>query len=198
MSRDIATGRPTALDLDEPRRAAQQRLRCAVIRAGHGVGGHGCERFGAGEHRTPGADPIGLSQRCEQRVGVDLLGVGFVAGDRRECVGVEAVVGGSLSPCRDQVIGGGVVLRRPGAQHDVFDLVGVRATTDLGFEFGECVVDLVAPLGELTDDRVVDAGDLPAALAARPPTDTERGGELVAHLGGGQRGGGVGVGVEGP
>ena len=59
---DVGRGEELVGHLDESRRAAQQRLGFAVVGAGHGVGGHGGERFGAGEHRTPGADPIGLSQ----------------------------------------------------------------------------------------------------------------------------------------
>ena len=51
-------------------------------------------------------------------------------------------------------------------------------------------------LRELGEDGVVDAVDLPAALAAGTPPNPEPGRQLVAHLGGGQRGGGVGVAVE--
>ena len=43
-----------------------------------------------------------------------------------------------------------------------------------------------------------DPGDLPAAVAPGPPADPEAAGELVAHLAGRQRGGGLGVSVEAP
>jgi hypothetical protein len=52
----------------------------------------------------------------------------------------------------------------------VFDLVGVSAATDLGFELAEGVIDLVAPFGELADDAAGDAVDLPSAVAASGPT----------------------------
>jgi hypothetical protein len=86
---------------------------------------------------------------------------------------VEAVLRGAFAPCGDEVIGGGVVLGRAGSQHDVFDSLGWAPRPISGSELLEGVVDLVASLRELADHSVVDAGDLPAGLAARPPPHAE-------------------------
>ena len=59
----------------------------------------------------------------------------FAREERLEFLGGETVLSGALTPCRDEVVGRGVVLGWPGAQHDVFDLFGVGASADLGFEF---------------------------------------------------------------
>src|SRR3546814_16652530 len=79
-----------------------------------------------------------------------LLGL-FVADKGSESVRGEPMSGRSFAPGGDQVSGGGVVLGGSGAQHDVVDLDGVRATSDLGFELAQSVVDLVPALGELAD-----------------------------------------------
>src|SRR3546814_14005100 len=95
--------------------------------------------------------------------------------------------GGSFAPGGDQVSGGGVVLGGSGAQHDVVDLDGVRATSDLGFELAQSVVDLVPALGELADAAVRDPIGLPSRLSAGPPTDPQMPGQMLAHLGSGAR-----------
>ena len=118
---------------------------------------------------------------------------GFVSGDRGERCGVEPVARCALAPSGDEFVGGGVVLGWSGAQHDVFDLAGVRPSADLCFEFCEGVVDLTAALGELSDHRVGDARDLPAAGSTGPPPHAELGGESVTHLRGRERRGAMRV-----
>ena len=180
-------------------RAARRRPGAAgvAVAVGDREVGEGGEDVGPGEDRQAGADAVGCGKRREQRLG---SGLGQLEG------AVEA--GGELRRARSRgrrrappavdaarrrgrVVLAGRVLstiwsssRRLGAAAD-----GV-------FELAEGVVDLVAPPGELAQHRVGDAGDLPAALAAGPPADPEAAGELVAHLGGGQRRGGLGVPVE--
>ena len=161
---------------------------------------------GSGEHRPTGTDPvIGCEESVDGLCPIPLairlaipLGIRFTDGwgEPVEIIAGQTGSFGACPPVGDELVGGGVVLGGACTQHDVFDLAGMRATADLGFELGEGVVDLVAALRELRHDGLVDAVDLPSGLAAGPPSHIELAGELVAHLRGRQRGRGLGVAVQ--
>ena len=92
---------------------------------------------GAGEHRSTGADAVGVGEQVEHNIPLGVpLGVLLVGGSAEpvEVLAGQPACGGPLSPTGDQVVGPGVVLRRAGLQHDVLDLGGVSASSDLGFE----------------------------------------------------------------
>ena len=161
---------------------------------------------GSGEHRPTGTDPVigreeSVDGLCPIPLAIRLaipLGIRFTDGwgEPVEIIAGQTGSFGACPPVGDELVGGGVVLGGACTQHDVFDLAGMRATADLGFELGEGVVDLVAALRELRHDGLVDAVDLPSGLAAGPPSHIELAGELVAHLRGRQRGRGLGVAVQ--
>ena len=120
--------------LDQSRRATQQRLRLFAIGARHGMVRHGDECLGPREDRSTRADSLCPGERLEQRRLINRLGLGVVPGEVGERVGGEAVAGGAVTPRSDQVIRGRVVLGRARSQHDVLDLARMRASTDLFFE----------------------------------------------------------------
>ena len=105
---------------------------------------------------------------------------------------------GSFPPAVDEGCGVDVYLRGSGSGDDGLDFIEARPPTDLGFEFGDCVFDLVAASGELAQDLIGDAVDLPGSGAAASPAHANGVREPVAHLDGGERRCGLGVGVEAP
>ena len=182
--------------LEEALGAAQQRLRKTVAR-GDGLVGERGERIGAAEHRPGYADAVGRSQRGEQCLGVD----GLLDKPRP----VTAASASGVRPWRAArsrqeatMSSVGVCCLAGRVRSTMCSTSRGCAAADLGFELGQRVVDLGAALRELADDLLCDAVDLPTAGTAGSPPDPQPLGELVAHLGRGERGRGLCVRVQGP
>lgn len=97
---------------------------------------------------------------------------------RVDGAGVEAERGGAIAPCSGERVGvDGAVLRAAGGEGRL--LAGARRRVA---GLGEEVLDLVAPLAELVDHRLRDAGDVRHAFDHRSPLDAEAVAEQVAEV----------------
>ncbi len=158
----------------------------------------GGEHVGRGRRREVGADAVRCGERCEERLDVGLERLDS-ARQRRTArrARVEAEGLRSAPPIGQQVLERDVRLVRAGGRLARWSISSGRAPRPMASSSSRRASSISLRRRENSRSTVVrDPGDLPAAVAARPPADAEAAGELVAHLGGGQRRGGVGVAVE--